>query len=349
MIARYATVQSRLTRLDFFNLARLCTVHVAVVCLVLSAYTYHAARLIAPLLGLGLVYLWWRKKKFKDWWQLASAGFLGLILMLPLLLSLTKTTTTQRFAETSLFSDITLIEESNLRKKRANNTFLSRLFYHRYLLYGREIVGNYLDYFNLDFLILSGDSNPRHSVQMVGTFYHLELLFLLLGAYALFKNKIRLRYFLLFWLLVGIFPAALTKTNPHALRILPTLPVWIVMITLGLNELLTLVSSWKKIIIPLIALIYLAEISLFWRFYTRVYPQLYASHWQVGAKEYVLELAERSQQQPEGAIKAEDKFGRTMMFYWFYNQTDPKKVQAVNEEVKKDQGEFMEFGRIKLF
>ena len=36
------------------------------------------------------------------------------------------------------------------------------------------------------------------------------------------------------------------------------------------------------------------------------------------------------------------------MYYWFYQQIDPKLVQAANSLVKKDQGEFLEFANFKF-
>jgi len=36
------------------------------------------------------------------------------------------------------------------------------------------------------------------------------------------------------------------------------------------------------------------------------------------------------------------------MYYWFFNQTNPRLVQAANDTVKKDQGEFLEFDRIRF-
>ena len=36
------------------------------------------------------------------------------------------------------------------------------------------------------------------------------------------------------------------------------------------------------------------------------------------------------------------------MYYWFYTQTDPREVQAANDTVEKDQGEFLEFNNLKF-
>ena len=313
----------------------------------LSMYAYHAARIVAPLLGLALALLWIKKGK-QNWNKLLIPGLVALFLVSPIIFSLGKSQTSQRFAETSIFSDLSVIEESNLRKNQAGNTFISGIVYHRYLLFSKEILINFSDHLHADFLFLSGDINPRHSVQYMGTFYHIEALFLLLGFYALFKNKVKYRWFLLWWLLIGILPAALTRTTPHALRILPTLPVWIVVIGLGIKESFNLVKKYQKVLAVFIAFIYLGELVMFWRFYSKVYPEVYADEWQIGYKELIKKIEEEKVANPEKEILISREKGRPAMYYWLYTQTDPKKVQAENALVKKDQGEFLEFENLRF-
>jgi hypothetical protein len=36
------------------------------------------------------------------------------------------------------------------------------------------------------------------------------------------------------------------------------------------------------------------------------------------------------------------------MYYWFFTQTDPREVQAENNTVSKDQGEFLNFKNISF-
>jgi 4-amino-4-deoxy-L-arabinose transferase-like glycosyltransferase len=314
----------------------------SVVLLSLSMYAYHSTRMVAPLLGLGLAILWFKKKQ-KKWTQLIIPAVIALILISPIIFSLGNPQLNQRFAETSIFSDLTVIEESNLRKERAGNTLLSRVIYHRYLLFGKEILENFFDHFQAGFLFVSGDKNPRHSIQYMGTFYHIEAVFLLLGFYALSSRKTKYGWLLLWWLVIGIIPAALTKTTPHALRILPTLPVWMILISLGIQESLGLFKKYKKVLTVLVLLVYLVSLGMFWRFYSKIYPQLYAAQWQFGYKKEIMEIEALRLQQPDETVYVSKERGRPAMYYWFYTQTDPREVQAENATAKKDQGEFLEF------
>lgn len=313
----------------------------------LSMYVYHAARIVAPLLGLGLAGLALAKKK-AEWLQLLLVAVAAFILVTPILTSLGQSATQQRFAETTIFLDLSVIEDSNRRKERVNNVWWSRLVYHRYLLFGQEILINFFDHFQADFLFISGDNNPRHSIQYQGQLYYIEAIFLLLGSYALIKSKHPEKWFLAWWLVVGILPSALTKTTPHALRILPTLPIWMLVIGLGIDQVLQLVKKYQRWLIIMILLVYSLELIMFWRFYTQVYPYQYAAEWQVGYKQQIIEIEQQVLVNPGQTITVSRDQGRPAMYYWFYTQTDPRQVQAVNAEVKKDQGEFLEFKNLRF-
>lgn len=323
--------------------------------LVLSMYTYHAARLTAPFLGAGIGLLYFfgthSTRVTQRLLYLVIVGLLALFLLTPLLLSLGSKQTQQRFAETSILADLSLIEESNNLKAAAGNTFIARLIYHRYLLFAREIAVSYVAHFRSDFLFTAGDTNPRHSVRFFGQLYHIEAIFLLLGTYYFFKKWTRYHAFLLLWLLIGIIPAALTNASPHALRILPTLPVWLILITNGIYQLgHNSYSKNQKYLFPLfISLlfgVYLLEFASFWRYYTKVYPIAYANEWQYGYEQLVDNLAARQAHYDQ--VYVTQNYGRPTMYYWFYTQTDPMSVQANQSSARTDQGEIITYEKLRF-
>jgi hypothetical protein len=317
--------------------------------LVLSMYTYHSARIVAPFLGLALVGVWlsydssWRHFIQTKWRPILVTGGVAALLLLPLIMSFGSPQTSQRFAETSIFSNVEIINESNQRIEVAGGSMISRVLYHRWILFGREITNNFLSHFRLDFLFLTGDQNARHSTQFIGQLYHVELLFLLLGMYALGKNWNRVHVFLLFWLVLGIFPASITYASPHALRILPVVPVIMYVLGLGIWQAITILKRGSRFILIAVLLIYVLEFSMFWRFYTSVYPKLYSSDWLYGYEEVVTKVEAYRQLQPDLPIVMTRKFGRPAMYYWFYTQADPQRVQALDSTVPKDQGEFLNY------
>jgi 4-amino-4-deoxy-L-arabinose transferase-like glycosyltransferase len=311
----------------------------------LSMYAYHAARIIAPLLGLSLGLWFVSQKRLEGIKNLLVPGIVILSLLIPLFQSLRSNTVTQRFAETSIFSDLSVIEESNERKSHAGNTFFSSLMYHRYVLFGREILINALSHFHPQFLFVSGDSNPRHSVQYMGQLYHVEVIFLFLGVvYGV--THWRKKYLLLpLWLVIGLLPASISHAAPHALRILPTLPVFMVVITMGILQL----KEWlPKLVLPILVIVYAGELLMFWRFYSTIYPKLYSQQWQYGYEQAMKDLGSEVNKDSQMPAYVTREQGRPVMYYFFFNQIDPQRVQAAELTAKQDQGELLQFENISF-
>ena len=320
----------------------------SVLFLILATYTYHSARFIAPLTGFTLVviYLFLYKKK-SNLKLLFPAFLMSLLLMIPLLLSFKSNVGQQRIAETSIFSDLSIIQRSNDLKLASGNSFLSKIIYHRYLLFAKEIFLNFMDHFSFNYLFVSGDINPRHSVQSFGLFYLFEIIFLISGIIFFIKNWNSYFAFLIFYLLIAIFPAAITKTTPHALRSLAAMPVFIILISFGLWQIFNLFKKKAKcVFISLLGIFYLFNMSQFWRNLNDSYPFKYSKHWQYGYEELMTYVGQEKDNYDQIFISREE--GRPAMYYWFYNEVDPSLVQAANDSVKKDQGEFLEFENIKF-
>jgi hypothetical protein len=335
--------------------------------LVLAAYSYHSARLVAPLLGLGLVLTKITTLKptsylKKHYLSLLFIFVFSLALISPLVKTIRDPKLSQRFKETSLFSQISVIKKSNQLKHAADHSFISKLIYHRYVLFTREVVSNIFDHFSLDYLYVSGDGNPRHSVQYFGLFYHFELIFLFMGLYWLIRYFKPEHGYLFFWILIGLIPPSLTKTTPHALRTLLIMPAMLLVHILGLRLLVLLVSrslsnikrlvnrncDLKYLVLSLIGLFYLAEFAWFWNFSQKIYPQKYSQHWQAGYKQLIAKVDQLQAQYPDYRLLISRSEGRPAMYYWFYQQTDPSLVQKLDDEVKQDQSEYLEFEQLEF-
>jgi len=321
----------------------------SVIFLVLSTYAYHSARFIAPLLGfiMFVIYLFELKKR-SNWKQLFPVFLLAVLMIFPILKSMTNNVGQQRITETSIFSDISIIEKSNELKAAANNSFVSRIIYHRYLLFAKEISLNILDHFSFDYLFVSGDQNPRHSIQSFGLFYGFEIIFLLLGIIFLLKKWNIYFAFLLAYILISIFPAAITKTTPHALRTLAAMPAFIIIISLGIWQFLTVFKkeNIRKLFSVFLLLVYLSQLFSFWKSLNQDYPYLYSNQWQYGYQKLMTYLGEVQKDYQKIYVTREE--GRPAIYFWFYNQIDPRLVQATNDSAKKDQGEFLEFENIEF-
>lgn len=336
-----------------------------------AMYTYHATRAIAPMVLLFL-FAWeaWEvlteKKKLSLALHLQHlppiilAGISFLALASPILLQSSSSTTQQRFAETSITADGTYVKESNALREAALSSPLTQLFTHRYVMLGREVATNFFTHFRPDFLFITGDANHRHSVQFFGLLYPFDAVFLVLGsgvlAHAALKRRTAMAsiLFLSFWLMIGVLPAALTKATPHALRILPTAPIFFFVLAIGVNQLYTLLQqlrlprSIRGVYPQLVVGILISTVALqffaYWRYYTRIYPALASQDWQYGYKKMVAAVEKYNDGQTPLFITRE--YGRPAMYYWFYTQTDPREVQAEQDTAAKDQQEFLSFQNI---
>lgn len=322
----------------------------AAVLLILAMYTYHATRLIAPLLGLAIA-IPWIKRLLESPLQSVKAllpTLLSLVLLLPLALSLGDASTSQRFAETSIFSDISIIETSNQAIQDAGGGVFARLVHHRYLYFGKEILSNFFDHFQLDYLFINGDVNPRHALQYLGQLYYTELFFALAGMFALwrwrwYKNPRVL--FLGWWMLVGILPASVTTATPHALRTLPVMPVWMMVIAVGIWYIVvSLDRKWLQVLAgSIIFWTYSFQFAIFGQYYFAMYPTLTATHWQYGYSQMIRTVEQSRTDEPVWITRHQ---GRPAMYYWFYTKTDPRLVQAADSTAPQDQGEYLQFEHI---
>lgn len=337
---------------------------IATALLAVSMYAQHAARVVAPLMVVLLICRLTLnlKKKFKQIkpiiyslvFNVISACLVALVISLPLVTNIFSKQVGQRFSETSIFSNLEVIERSNYYKELCNNSLLSRIIYHRSWLFAKQIGQNFFKHFSLDYLFLSGDSNPRHSTQFFGLFYHLDLPLLLLGFYYLFSKNRSVFSFVCCWIVIATLPASIATGAPHALRTLIGLPAWMVLIASGGAQIqiiarkIKIAKRMKKIIAVVFIMLYLAEFAWFWRFYQRVYPKLYANHWQYGYEQMVKEISRLRQNNPMLPIYVSREQGRPAMYYWFFSKTDPNLVQQENKTAPQDQGEFLNFQNIQF-
>lgn len=296
--------------------------------LALSMYAYHANRILAPLLFLVLA----ATGRIKKFWK---NSLVLLVLILPILWQFNSPVIRQRFSETSAFATLEPIIKSNQLIAADGGGTIARLVHHRYWQYSQIFLTNYFNHFSFNYLFLQGDSNPRHSIQTVGGLYLIQLPFLLYGLLLSLKKRTKTDLMLLAWLFLAPIPAALTLASPHALRSLSMLIPLTIFTAKG-------VLRFKKIFFIILIL----EFSRYLYLYHQVYPNQWASQWQSGYQEMVQYVD--ANQEKYDQVYITRALGRPSIYYWFYTQTDPRLVQALNSSVPKDQGEYLEFGKIKF-
>lgn len=340
---------------------------VALLFFVDSMYVYHAARVVSPLLGLflGIRYLIFNLKNKKDnkklFIELISLGGILVLLLSPFIVAWGSPVLGQRMAETTIFSDLSIIERSNFFKGMYGNVWWTRFAFHRFWFFSEVVVSQFFQHFSTSFLFIAGDTIARHSSQYFGLFYPFEAIFLFIGSWVLLKKfSLEKKLFLLFWITIGVLPAAISTPTPHALRILPIAPALIILLTIGFcRTYLFLIKEFHCFIPKLkifkkysLALLFIVGYSLafvsFYRHLLNVYPKQYGAEWQVGYEKMIKEVESLRKERPDLPVYITRQEGRPAMYYWFYTKTNPVLVQQADEISKQDQGEYLEFENIKF-
>lgn len=317
----------------------------SVISFILAAYTFNANRLLSPIF-LGVLTLIYFRKAFAEWKWWVFSALIGIILSLPMIGHLRSPEGKLRWNEVNIFSDLSVIKESNNRRAADGDTLISRVFHHRYLSYARLFAGHYLEHFNLNYLFVQGDRNPRISVPDMGEMYLIELPFFIMGLMSLmglvvnskrpfdFAQGKKSAYTLIFWLLLAAIPSGMARETPHALRSASTLPIPQIITALGIVEAIQQFQIFLRSRIPLrrtnfkfqisiIVCLLLTSLLHFQFVYWRYYPNEWAGEWLTSYKNLVSYLKEAGG--PYRTIYVTPDLGRPYVYFLFYNQYDPQK------------------------
>jgi len=190
----------------------------SVIFFALSLYAYHAARIVVPLLGLGLLVTYFKNIK-NNLKSVLTAGVIGLLILIPLAWDFTRGSVGQRAAGVGLFADPGPLARIN--EQRGEHPSLqgpwAKILHNKAVNYGLAFAQNWAEHFWGEFLFLSGDEIQRNKVPETGQMYLLDIIFLVAG-FVFIAKKSKGWAPILIWLLVAPIGAALTFQSPHSLR-----------------------------------------------------------------------------------------------------------------------------------
>lgn len=301
----------------------------------LSLYTFNTSRIVAPLLGALLVAAFYKNilKRKKE--ALIALGC-GFVLIVPITGFLLSPQASLRFKEVNIFSDISVIWQTNQEIANDNNSTLSKVIHNRRLAYGVSYLKHYLDMFNPSFLFIRGDQNPRFSTQEVGQMYILDLPLLLIGIFALFRKRFGYWWLIPTWMLIGIIPSAVARETPHALRTETTLPTFQIFASIGAVYFLIWAKKffrYQKVIVAAAGIAYLFFVFYYLQGYYRYYPKEFSKDWQYGYKQSVLYAD--SVKNKYATIQATTDLGRPYIYYLLYLKIPPQEFRK-NSKVRRD-------------
>lgn len=297
---------------------------------VLSLYTYHATRVVVPLLGLGLVIFYW-SKLLADRKQVLVAGVIGFVILIPLFKDLAGPAGLSRAAGVGIFSDPGPINEINEQRGEHEDltSISSKIIHNKPINYTLAFAQNYIEHFSGEFLFLSGDEIQRNKVPEHGQMYMLDALFVLVGTFALFKSKYGKIIGL--WLLVAPVAAALTFQSPHALRAQNMVIPLTIMSAVGFISLLdwfgetfnnkNVYSVWCVVCGVLLLWGFARYQHLYWIHMPRAYP--FSSQYGV---EELMDYIKENQDKYENIVIT-DRYDQPYILTLFYLKYPPEKFQ----------------------
>ncbi|MDD4135678.1 MAG: phospholipid carrier-dependent glycosyltransferase [Candidatus Shapirobacteria bacterium] len=308
--------------------------NIFVIFYVLSLYIYHSARLIAPLLAITLVFLYF-KNLIKKIPQILIPVCLGVLLAIPVVFSFLNNGGTARIGGIGLTADQGPINRANELINHHNNTkLINRAMHNKRLLYLISWGQKYTSHFDLNFLTINGDEVPRSKVPEMGQIYLIELPFLILGIIFLLKSTIyhlRPKIFFIAFLLITPIASSLTYQAPSALRAFSMVIPLSILIAIGIYSFFSFFKNKNilKVISIIFIIIYGYFITYYFDAYFIHYPKRYPYAWEYGFNQLVPYLEE--QKDKYNQVYVTNKYDQPYILFLFFSKYSPEKIQ---QEIK---------------
>lgn len=265
---------------------------------VVSLYTYHSPKIFVPALLVGMAIIF-RRQIFirKNLFWLFASGLMSIGLLWPLAKETLFSGGASRFQGTSIF-----YTDQGIKQPLTFSLV-------------KIILGNYFIHYSPQFLFFGSSQMPRLELKNMGPFLLIEVPFLILGIYYLFKNRREAwSKFLLFWLLIGPLPAAIGREVPHPIRAFNLLPVLLLITAIGM----------QKFLKPRLAILLTINFLFFGYYYFYQYPIYSAPDWQYGYETAV--KAARGYEGKVNKIIISSHYGQPHIFTYLYQNRDPLSV-----------------------
>jgi 4-amino-4-deoxy-L-arabinose transferase-like glycosyltransferase len=226
--------------------------------LFIAFYSYIATKIIFIPFAVIICYLSYvvNQKKYLKYYLLVCLACI--VLITGFLFSLKSSSTGVRLSEieTPFSSNITA-EVNNERNLSIINP-LTPVFSNKVVLYVKDFSQKYVGAFSPDYLFFNGDSNLHLSLWFHGYFYYLDLIFLVIGFYILFKKNKQYFLAILGLLLIAPLPSAFhTQEATYVTRGVLLFPIFILLIGLGVASFINLFHQrFRQVLVFLLFVLY---------------------------------------------------------------------------------------------
>jgi len=315
----------------------------SIITLVLSLYFYHSARIIAPLIGLSLFIINYKKVVSQGIKKLILPIIIGILIAIPVLFSFVKNGGAARFGGVGLTADQGPIWRSNELLNHHNNVkIINRGMHNKRILYLLSWAQKYASHFDLNFLFLNGDEVPRSKVPEMGQLYLFELPFLLLGIFFILKSSVldhKSKIFIFLFLFIAPLASSLTFQAPSSLRSLPMVIPLSILIAYGIYYFFN-----SRLFRILITVCYLISILYYLDAYFIHSQKRYPYAWNQGFSQ-IIPLVEAQKDYYQN-IFFTDKYDQPYILYLFFSKYPPQKIQPQIKLTPPDQYGFSTVSQI---
>ena len=328
----------------------------------LSFYAYQAEKAFIPILGLLLFFIYRRQILAVPKKYLGAAVIIGAIVAFPILaFTLTNKEALTRATGTSIFANRTSIPDfipdfdlalRNLRNIQ-NNDFVGLIFDNRRIVYAKQLLGNYLWHYDLNWLFVKGETvnknvtNLRHQAYQMGNLYLWELPLILAGIYFLIFSKFKKETKLLIfgWFLIVPIPSSITWDVPNSVRTLNFLPLFQIFTALGLIGTFEIARRYKfaKLLLFFGFLIVAFNSIYYLNQYFVQYNYFASQAWQYGYKELIPEIQKIEKTYDKVIISTQIPLDQSYIFFLFHLKYPPQEYQKVSSNYS---GVYKSFHRV---
>lgn len=300
----------------------------------LSLYTYHSARIIAPLQIIGLLGIYFKEVK-SNIKNFLLSGLIGLVAVLPLAKDFVKPQISSRASGVGILADTGPFERVNEERGEHENFAgaSSKLLHNKLVNYSLRFLENYSEHFHGLFLFLSGDDIERNKVPETGQMYMIDILWVVLGIWLICRKWTKENRVVVHWLLIAPVAAALTFQSPHALRAQNMVIPLTIICALGFTKTIFLIRNMRYgirislyvLIVTLISWQFLRYLHMYYNHMSPEYP--YSS--QYGIKELVEYLSKEKDVYDKVVVTT--RYDQPYILFLFYSKYSPAKFQ--NEHI----------------
>jgi len=257
--------------------------------LMAAMLTYNSPLLLSPFILLSYIFLFYSNHKKHLLISFASL----LLFVVAIFIAITSLLSVSQ-AKTGIiiFTDPTLNYFQREARLHLSDTsqLLASVFANKYVFFSKVTIQNYLKTFSPIFLLTQGGQHSWHSIPNWAHFTYTQYGLFFLGLIIIIsKYRHKLSLWLLFLLLIGPMPAAITVDAPHTTRSLLFLSLAALPIAVSLTWIYQQFCS-KKYLSFILILIVLAESTFFLKDYLFTYPQKHGASWKTGLKQAIFNI-----------------------------------------------------------